>query len=550
MKLRLIGVAAPVALLGAAALGIHAASGPSAKTARTATATNATLRLGVSSDLDATDPALAYTTASWAVEYATCLKLVSYPDAAGAAGAKLVGEAAPLPAVTDGGRTLHFQIRAGQRFSNGKTVTAADFAYSISRTLSPVLQSPAQAYGSAIAGAGAYMSGKAKTLAGVTAKGQTLTIRLEADDPSFVSKLSMPFFCVVPTGTPIVKTGVQTVPGAGPYYIAGRKPGRSTILRRNPFYTGTRPHALAAITLAAGSTDTANALLVRSGKLDGTLGASFADAAQLYSLYGPNSPAARAGHQQFFVDPTLAVSFFAMNTSRPTFASADVRRAVNYAIDRTSLARQSGAYAGVPTDHYLAPGLLGSGGTQVYPTTGPDLSRARALAGTAKRTAVLYTCNLEPCANRAAVITADLAKIGITVETRQFAFPALYAKIGTKDEPFDLADISFAADYPDPGDFLAAQLDSRNIHDTNNSTFAYLNDAKADKLLRTAEAASGPARAAAWQAAEKYLVSDAAPWAAYSFASDRDLYSARVGCQTYQPIYGMDLASLCVKPKV
>jgi len=52
-------------------------------------------------------------------------------------------------------------------------------------------------------------------------------------------------------------------------------------------------------------------------------------------------------------------------------------------------------------------------------------------------------------------------------------------------------------------------------------------------------------RDAAWRSTEQYLVADAAPWAAYAFASDRYLYSANVGCQVYQPVYGMDLARLC-----
>src|SRR4051794_25869462 len=80
MKHRLIRVGAPVALVGvAAALGLHAASRPSQSSAPKPKA-DAVLRIAVSSDLDSTDPALAYTTQSWAVEYATCLKLITYPD--------------------------------------------------------------------------------------------------------------------------------------------------------------------------------------------------------------------------------------------------------------------------------------------------------------------------------------------------------------------------------------------------------------------------------------------------------------------------------------
>src|SRR5690242_5982514 len=165
MKLRLIGVAAPVAVVAAAALGLHAASGPSGKHhAAPARDQDAVLRLGIAGDLDATDPALAYTTQSWSLEYATCVKLVTYPDAAGAAGGRLVGEAAPLPTVTDGGRTLRFHVRSGFRFSNGKPLTAADFAYSFARSLSPTLQSPGQPYGGGIVGFDAYVNGKSKTL--------------------------------------------------------------------------------------------------------------------------------------------------------------------------------------------------------------------------------------------------------------------------------------------------------------------------------------------------------------------------------------------------
>jgi hypothetical protein len=33
------------------------------------------------------------------------------------------------------------------------------------------------------------------------------------------------------------------------------------------------------------------------------------------------------------------------------------------------------------------------------------------------------------------------------------------------------------------------------------------------------------------------------------FATDasRDFFSARIGCQVYQPVYGMDLAALCLR---
>ncbi|MFL6030620.1 MAG: BTAD domain-containing putative transcriptional regulator, partial [Gaiellaceae bacterium] len=59
----------------------------------------------IASGFDFTDPALAYSGAAWQLEYATCAKLLNYPDRSGPAGSRLVPEVAKsLPAVSAGGR--------------------------------------------------------------------------------------------------------------------------------------------------------------------------------------------------------------------------------------------------------------------------------------------------------------------------------------------------------------------------------------------------------------------------------------------------------------
>src|SRR4051794_36246976 len=60
-----------------------------------------TARFNLTSDTDFVDPALAYYQTSWQFEYATCAKLLNYPDKAGAAGSQLVPEVAQgLPKVS------------------------------------------------------------------------------------------------------------------------------------------------------------------------------------------------------------------------------------------------------------------------------------------------------------------------------------------------------------------------------------------------------------------------------------------------------------------
>ncbi len=46
---------------------------------------------------------------------------------------------------------------------------------------------------------------------------------------------------------------------------------------------------------------------------------------------------------------------------------------------------------------------------------------------------------------------------------------------------------------------------------------------------------------------ELELERDLAPAAAFATNASRDFFSARMGCQLYQPVYGIDLAALCLR---
>ena len=96
-------------------------------------------------DVDSMDPALAYGGVSWQLLYATCARLLNYPDVAGPAGSQLKPEVAQaLPTRSADGRTYTFTVRRGFRFSppSNQSVTAQTFKASIERTLNPAMQSP------------------------------------------------------------------------------------------------------------------------------------------------------------------------------------------------------------------------------------------------------------------------------------------------------------------------------------------------------------------------------------------------------------------------
>jgi len=548
------------ALLGSAvvlALGLTAATGPaSAVTKRGGSATfNAT------SDVDFTDPALDYLSSGWQIEYSTCVKLINYPDAKGPKGSQPIPEAASaLPTVSKDGKTYTFNVPPGKyKFSppSNQPVTAKTFQFVIDRLASSTMQSPAQPFLSDIVGAQAAIDAtppakatpaNLKHVSGVKVSGNKLTIKLTSAHPDFLARIAMPFFCALPTNTPIDSQGVLTPAGAGPYYISARTPKASLTLKRNPNYKGARPANLDTITYHFGIDQNATLLAVQKGQadwaVDGVPPTAYSD---LWDNFGPNSKPGKAGKAQFFVNPQLGTSYLAMNTSRPTFGTANVRKAVNFAIDRPNFLRQGGAYAGKVTDQVLPPGVSGFKVLHAYPLTGPDVSKAKALAGSASRTVELYMANRPSDTLRAQIIQANLQQIGMKVNVHQFTRATQIQKEGTKGEPFDMTYEGWIADYADPYDFINILLSGDSIHDANNNNVAYFNDPGFNTQMLNASKLFGAQRTAAYAKLDSDIMTKAAPWAPTHNFLSRDFFSAKIGCQVYQPTYGMIINQLCVR---
>ena len=242
-------------------------------------------------------------------------------------------------------------------------------------------------------GAGAYESGRAAHISGVVARGNRLTIRLSAPEPDLPPRLALPFFCAVPLGTPLDPKGVGVIPSAGPYYVTSYTPGQGVVLERNPNYTGGRPHRLDRIELTIGVSQRKADAQVEAGTADYAFdGVDPGDAARLAARYGPG--ARRRGTAGSGTSSTSAgARFIMLNTQRPLFRDVRLRQAVNYAIDRRELAQIAGDDA---TDGpVLPPGCRASRMSTSTRFT-PNVAAARRLAGTKRRTAILYTCTGPP----------------------------------------------------------------------------------------------------------------------------------------------------------
>jgi YVTN family beta-propeller protein len=510
-----------------------------------------TLHVTSQEEPDSLDPALAREPLSWQLEYATCAKLLNYPDRAAPQGSLLVPEVArSMPAISPDRKTYTFTIRQGFRFSppSRAAVNAQTFKFAIERGL----KLPPRLYGEAddIVGATAYATGKAPHVAGIAAAGNRLTIRLSKPSPWFLEELAEPLFCAVPIDTPVTPRGVPVLPAAGPYYFASHHPGREIVLKRNPNYTGDRPHRLQEIRVTIGVSPGQSIEQIEAGNTDYTLdyGLAAGAHARLASRYGPGSPAARAGRQRYFLSPAFGLDYLVLNTSRPLFTDVKLRQAVNYAIDRHALARlgfsPTTPAPAVPTDQYLIPGARGFRDARIYPFS-PDVATARRLAGGKHPKVVFYNCTTANCREHGAIIEENLEAAGFRVEVKEFPLGVLVGKLNNpraKHEPFDLAVGRAFHGTPDPFDFLNWLLDAKL--GANGGLF---DDVDASRRLERAAMMTGPHRDRTYGELDIDLARNTAPVIAFSYQTRQDFFSARTGCQVYVPTYGMDLAALCIR---
>jgi peptide/nickel transport system substrate-binding protein len=527
------------------------ASGASSKTVASSVKKGGTLNVNLAdTDVDFTDPALAYFVYSLQITQIACSNLVVYPDKPAPQGSIPVPEGATaLPVVSKNGKSYTFTIRNNLKFADGKPVTAANYAFAFNRMLNPDINSPATQYMHEIVGADDVLNKKAKTASGLVVKGNKLTINLTKARPDFLDILAFPFFCPLPTNTPTTATGVNTFPGSGPYTITSRTPNRQIVLSVNKFYNGSRPHNFDKIVFTPNVDLNQSLLQVKSGQADyDAAGLPPTAHADLAKQYGINKG-------QYWVNHQLVTDYLTLRTDRGPLMDVNLRKAINWAIDRPQFLRARGAFAGVRDDQLLPPGFPGYKDLKIYSYKGANVEQAKKFL--AKSTTckdgckmTLYTGNSGAFATQGQILQYNLKQIGIDLSVQQFTRSVEHTKCGTKSEQFDICIEAWGSDYPDAVTFIDPLLNGRNIVETNNNNEAYFNNAKINQMIDEADTATGDARAALFVKIDQLAQLQYAPYAPFLHRNDRQLISSRLDpkCYVYQPvIQHMDLAAACLK---
>ena len=517
----MIRLGVSTAMLATGATLLIAAALVTRSTAADQPARAAVLRIAATRDIDSLDPATSSPigingNSAWPILQATCARLLNFPDS-GKGRAPYPEVAAGFPDISRDGRTYWFTLRRGFRFNDGTPVRAANFAREITRFDDP-------------------------NVSDVHASRYRLRITLKAPQGDFVTQLATPWYCPVPTNFPVPgSTGVDLVSGGGPYY-AIRDVNRRIVLRPNTHYHGKRPHRVREIVETIGGDEVSNAQVVLAGQADYSPDNLPPDDARILS----QTP---QGRRQIVTVPSLSTFYVAFNTSRPLFrGNLALRRAINFALDRRALAQSPFGRVGTLTDQILPPGMPGYRNLPLYPLRAPNLRKARALAKGHLRGhhAVLYTWNSPYFLARSQTIKTELARIGLQVQVEAFPYDVFLDKVGTRDEPYDMSNVNWVADYPDPAGFMA-MFDGRTIRATENrSNFSRLNIPRLNMQIGAAGRMPAPSRYRAFARLDAEIMRKYVPVAATNNGIEYHAVASRIGCFVIIPGIAVDYAAMCL----
>ena len=394
---------------------------------------------------------------------------------------EIVGDIAETWDVSPDGMTYTFHLRDNVKFHDGKLLTANDFKYSLERALNPLTSAPVvDQYLGDILGAKERLRGETTEIEGVSViNDQTLEITIDAPKSYFLAKMTYPTaFVVDRENVESSRRWFRTPNGTGPFRMSEYVPGESLVLSRNSNYHLGPPFLDDVRFILSGGT---SMLMYENDEIH-LAGVGLADLDRLKDPSNPLNPELKNA------PPSFSTSYIGLNVKEPPLDDIKVRQALNYAIDKKAISRDVMAGLVIPANGILPPDFPGYDPNISGYEYDPD--KARALLAESKYSDSLDDLPpiiLTTAGSFGSQLTLDMEVIlemwrqnlGINVETLQTEF-ATYLQDLVKRR-FQMFDIGWIADYPDPENFLDLLFHSES---SNNHT-GYDNP-EVDRLLEQA----------------------------------------------------------------
>lgn len=410
--------------------------------------------------------------------------------------------------ISNGGKTYTFFLREDAKFHDGKPVTAQDFKWSMERASDPATLSPVvDVYLGDIEGFQDKINGRTDSIPAIKVVDEhTLSITLDAPKVVFLAKLTYPTAFVLDRENVEGNSKWFEEPnGTGPFKLAEHEPGVILRLERNDFFHLDPPNLFGVDFSLSGG----DSLLMYENNEIHVTGVGLIN---LASILDPSNP---LSGQVIQAPAGFDVSYFGLNSNEPPFDDVKVRQALNYAVDRSTLATVLLEDLVVPATGILPPALPGySPDIQGYEYN-PE--KARQLLSESK-----YGANLEELPRivltlpgsfgatvgpiNEAIVQMWRENLGIEMEILQTEWAIFLQDL--HQERFQMyGGLMWSADYPDPENFL----DGLFYSESSNNNTKYSNP-EVDRLLEEARVELDQAvRFETYHQIEQAIMDDA-PW--------------------------------------
>jgi oligopeptide transport system substrate-binding protein len=513
-------------------------------------------RSAFESDVPSLDPIQIGDTQSHDVGHNLYNGLVRYRasiDGKGQSLSDLVPDLAESWTTSKDGKTYTFKLRQNVLFHNGRPFEAADVKYSIERLANPNNASKGLWTLNALAleGLKAYQeackAGKKVHLDSVKVIDKyTVSLTLQDVIPFAMSVLAMSYYYIVPHEE-VEKWGDQFsmhATGTGPFRLKEWKPNQKLSLIKNDKYFEAGEPKLDELRFYIVPDENIRLLWFENGELEHLEppipAASFDRILSDPKWNAMGNEAIRkitrvndTSKSQIIKDMEWTIQYIGMDTSSEPFNDKRVRKAFNYAVNKRKIIDVVRNGRGLQASGVLPHGFPGykEGRPVPYPY---DLKKAKALMAEAgwkdsdndgildkngKPFKMSFWHNQSAIyAMLGAAVQADLRELGIDVDVRALEWSSYIEKVKPKLDKktgklipgeAKLFRFGWAADYPDPDNYLWTLFSSKNIGQDNSTSY---NNPAFDKLVDKARTlVDWKQREQLYHQAESLVVEDA-PW--------------------------------------
>jgi peptide/nickel transport system substrate-binding protein len=446
--------------------------------------TGGELRFCLRSEPKTLNPLLAADDASETVRYLTGGVLVRLNRLT----QELEPELATSWKVTNGGKTITFQLRDGLRFSDGTPFSADDVAYTMQQLMDPALHSPT---------GDAFRSSEGKVETQVLPKG-----RVRITFPAPIAGLDRLFDQVAIMSA---KSPQKELAVLGPYFVGENKAGSYLILKRNPNYGEKDPSGrplpyIESVRLDVQQNRDIEMLRLTRGEIHfiNSLDAEYFDKVVAQDPSMAHDAGASLDSEEMWFNQVASSPL--PSYKKAWFTSTNFRRAISESINREDIARIVFRGHARPAVGPVSPANKFWFNAKLQARPFDQKSALQRLAqdgfhlqdgvlrdrdGHAVEFSVITNAGNKYRERMATMIQQDLSGIGIKLNVVTLDFPSLIERI-THTFDYEACLLGLVNDELDPNAQMTVWLSSADSHQWNPSqkTPATAWEAEIDKLMR------------------------------------------------------------------